>query len=261
MEDNKSTYKENGTQEEKIDKVIDNIKSPDVFKKRKGIFATVFIILIIAIIAFASTGKLRTYYKAKNLIEDKKYEEAKKVIQGIDDYKNYKDSENLEYECNYQMAKQYIDEEKYTDALYFLNVLIKNNYKDSKDLESFCKYEMAKQKYDNGQYEYAIEDLKKLSEKNYKDSLDLYKKTAYALGKKYIDENAYEDGIQLLKGLDYEDSEEIVNSIENGEMSLNKFVERYNYVVDSLNASENLELGKISAEDLKENKLTTGLGV
>lgn len=99
-----------------------------------------------------------------------------------------------------------------------------------------------------------------MAEKDYKDSDELYKKSLYELAQKYINENSYSDAIKCLEGLNYNDSEELLNSIQNGEYSLNKFIERYNAMAEILREKQLTSIDNLSIDNIENDKLKTSTG-
>ncbi|MFR5636726.1 MAG: tetratricopeptide repeat protein [Mediterraneibacter faecis] len=227
--------------------------------KKKGIafLGMVIGLIIIGCVIFFATGNMRQYNKAASLLNSGKYEDAKKIFAEL---KDYKDSENQILECDYQIGLRLIADEKFNDAKDVFSQLNNKEYKDSGDQLKLCDYSLGKEELASENYTQAAETLKKLADEKYKDSEDLYKKCQYTLGKQYIEKSDYDNAVNCLQDLNYEDSEEVLDSIINGENSINKFVERYNNVVDALNNGKNLGLKKIDANNLKDNKITTGIG-
>lgn len=132
--------------------------------------------------------------------------------------------------------------------IFFQKVNKKNLYEDA--------YRMMK----NQEYEDAIEIYEMLGK--YKNSKLFIKKCHYELGKQCYDEKKFADALVHLWELDYEDSDEIINEIYNGKYSINKFVERYNEMADTLKENEGVVIEKIKVEDVnfELGELTTGAG-
>ncbi|MCI8714143.1 MAG: hypothetical protein HFH23_18335 [Ruminococcus sp.] len=262
-------------------------------KKKIGIIGAICAVIIIALIAFLGTKDLRAYNSAKKLLENGNYQEAQKIFKELDDYK---DSKEQVYECDYQRALSLIKEEKYSESLEIFTSSLKTEYKDSEEQKNLCIYEIAKQDLDAKNYIEAETSFKELSDIGYKDSNDLYKKSkyelgksymesesyedaiecfanlnyedsetlyqqsAYILGKKYLEEKDYDEALNYLEGLHYEDSDALVDSVLNGEYSLNKFIERYNAMADTLQEAGLATIKKLDAKNASNNQITTGCG-
>lgn len=230
----------------------------DKIKKNGIIISGVIIgIVLIGCLIFLATGNLRKYHEAKSLLDSGKYEDARKVFIELNDYK---DSENQVLECDYQIGIQLIKSKKYTDARVEFTHLYMKDYKDSEEQYNLCDYEIGKEYLTTENYGNASKIFKRLADEKYSDSEDLYKKCQYNLGKQYMEQSDYSNAVACLQNLDYEDSKQLLDSIVNGENSINKFIERYNIAVEALNSGENLGLKKLDASNLKDNKIETGIG-
>lgn len=193
-------------------------KGGTVMKKKNTVLKiciAAVVVVIIAIIAYVGTEDMRTYNKAKDMLESGEYREAMKVFKELGDYK---DSDKQVDECTYQIALVYADEEKYEEALALFGSIKESDYKDSEEQSSRCLYE---------------------------------------IGKNYIDEKSYDQAIECLKDLNYKDSAELVDNIENGTYSLNKFIERYNAMADNMKELKNVTIDKLDAADVEDGKITT----
>ncbi len=256
-----------------------------------GIVAVV--VVIAAVVIYFGTGNMRAYNAAQSTMDQGDYEEAKQAFIDLGDYK---DSTDKIDECNYQIALRYIDEEDYSKAVDILDELAKTDYKDSNEKIQLCNYQMALQEFEKGDYSSAAKDFSNLAEADYEDSgewykkanyelgkqyiekesysdamsclqnlkyedsEELYKKATYELGKQYLEKGSYDEAIKCLKDLNYEDSEELVDSIENGETTLNKFIERYNAMADIVSEKQNVTIGKLDAENVKDGEISTSTG-
>ena len=158
----------------------------------------------------------------------------------------------------YNEGKTLLSSGKYEDAKKIFAEL--KDYKDSENQILECDYQIGKKELSEENYIISSKIFKELADVKYSDSEEFYKESQYNLGKKYIEVKDYENAVSCLQGLNFEDSEELLDPIINGENSINKFVERYNNVVDALNNGKNLGLKKIDANNLKDNKITTGIG-
>ena len=223
-------------------------------KKAIVIIVIISVLIIGGIIAFVGTGDLRTYNKAIGMMKNQDYSSAKEIFLELEDYK---DSATQVKACDYQIALLYIEDGEYENAL---NILSDLDYEDSTDKANLCEYEIAKELYNNGDYAAASQKFTVLSANGYEDSNEYLIKSSYELGKQYLDEGNYESAVNCLDGLNYEDSEKLVESIVNGTYSLNKFVERYNAMVDVMKDKEGITIEKLDANNLSIDQLTTGTG-
>lgn len=67
-------------------------------KKKRKTIGFVSCIIIIAIIVFFATGNLRQYNKAEKFLKNGKYQEARKIFDELEDYK---DSNSKVCECDW----------------------------------------------------------------------------------------------------------------------------------------------------------------
>ena len=226
-------------------------------KKKRKTIGFVSCIIIIAIIVFFATGNLRQYNKAEKFLKNGKYQEARKIFDELEDYK---DSNSKVCECDYQKGLSLIEKEQYSEALEIFSALLLSQYKDTADQINFCKYEIAKQNFTKQDYIASSKIFKELSNSKYKDSEDLYKQSMYILGKQYAEKKQYDEAVNCLQDLNYEDSEAILASIVNGENSINKFVERYNAMTAILKEKQGVTIPKLDVSNLTGNQITTGIG-
>lgn len=267
---NNSTLNEQTEKEELLDHKNHESESIDLTKEKernlkhfskrgKLILACVGIlsVVIISVLIYAGTDNLRSYRKAKKMMDNHQYHEA---LQILDDLGDYQDSYEQICECRYQMGLSFIEEKEYDDALEIFTELIDKDYKDSSDKKNLCEYEITKQIFDNGDYLLASEYFHSLAERNYKDSEELYKKSLYEMGKKYIEEKSYADAMGCLEGLNYEDSEELLNSIQNGDYSLNKFIKRYNKMAELVRKKQKVSIKNLNINDVIDNEIKTSTG-
>lgn len=219
-------------------------------KKMRKIAISIIMLIIIFSGIYLGTGTMRSYISANNLLEEKEYKLAIDAFKNLEDYK---DSEKKIIECKYLMALQDIDNKEYKEAESILSNL---EYKDSDEKYTFCQYEIAKELLDKEDYEGARLYLKPLAENSYENCIELYDYCLYELGLKYIDAKEYDKALNVLENLDYKDSVELVAKLKNNEMSLDKFIERYNNMVTYLNKTEGLSLAELSSKDVVDNKIT-----
>lgn len=253
---------ENGTntsnETEEDTKNIEFIKyNGELYKNKMPIWLKVLlgavITVIVLFIILVANIDLINYNTAMTYMNNGEYQNAIYILQDLD----YKDSEKKIDECNYRMAQKYVDEEKYEDAIKCIEYLTNQNYKDSTEIYNNSRYELGKKYFEENDYYTASSYLNDI---NYRDSAELYNCSQYELGKYYIQEKDYDKALEYLKSIEYKDSAELVDSIENGEHSLNKFIERYNAMVDIVNQKQGISLNKISIENAKNNSIESATG-
>ena len=129
--------------------------------KSKKLVAIVVVILVAVIIYFA-TGKMRLYSSAKSAMDNGNYTEA---ISKFKKLKGYKKSKTLLDDSKYGYAKQLMQEHKYEKAH---DVLSNASSRDKiSDLDMECYYEEGKYNYKKGRYDDALDCFQDL---DYKDS-------------------------------------------------------------------------------------------
>ncbi len=178
-----------------------------------------------------------TYREATSLLEQEKFEEAKKLFEGIPDYEDSKGK--IEY-CNnaitYQEAMKLFENEKYGEAKKLFEEI--PDFKDSNDKTKFCDdtitYNKAIDYYNRQEYGVANQLFEKLG--NYKDSKAYLPKC-----KKGI---AYNNAIQLFESGDFDKAKtefENVKDFQNSDKYLKAMVEIKPYVATWKNSSDKKE--------------------
>ena len=108
-------------------------------------------------------------------------------------------------ECNYELGKKYINEEKYEEAIkYLIQVTDKEDIKELKD-KSY--YNLAVRYLESKSYEEALQEIAKIEDKNYENLDKTEKKINYEYGKNLLKGEKYDDAIAILeKTKGYEDT-------------------------------------------------------
>lgn len=132
------------------------------------------------------------YETASELMEQKKYEEARVVFKKIE---NYSDSKKKIEDCThyidgYKEAQKLYESKSYSEAESKFTDL--DGYRDSQEKIVECKYFGALETMNNGEYEAAQDILE--SVKDYKDAAEK------------IEECHYYNGIRLFEDVNYEDA-------------------------------------------------------
>ena len=71
------------------------------------------------------------YEYAIELLKARKPQQAKEILEHID---NYEDAKTIIIECDYQIALEYLNQDKLDDAEQIFDGLAANNYRDTQDL-------------------------------------------------------------------------------------------------------------------------------
>lgn len=114
-------------------------------------------------------------------------------------------------ECKYELAKQYIDKERYTPALKLLNDVVDKN--DINELKDKAHFNLALIYLKSREYSKSLEEIKKVSNEQY-ENLEITKKQInYEYGKYYFNIDKYESAISYLEqAKDYEDANTFLNN-------------------------------------------------
>lgn len=140
--------------------------------------------------------------KAKNLVENKKYDKARAIYEVLG-------KENAEKEVTYQEARDLIDEERFKDAIDLLHSL---DDKKSYDLIKKAKYGYGLQYMKEKNYSSAISIFSNIKE--YKDSLEKWGECKYLLGLEYMGSGNYKAAKLLFKEINKaEISEELISKV------------------------------------------------
>lgn len=185
--------------------------------KKSNITAIIVLVSSIIVIVLAEMlGQLITtnsaYNDAVSSMQKKNYETA---IEEFTKLKGYRDSEDKKRECQYLLAKQYIDEGYYENAREIFKKL--KDYKDCPDQIIECNYLEAKDCIDNGDYEKARKLLSEMTD--YKDTGDLLKKCDFEEAKdKCEDDEVAVQVKEIIKIKDYEPAKEYCINLINKEV-------------------------------------------
>ena len=175
--------------------------------KKSNITAIIVLVSSIIVIVLAELlGQLITtnsaYKDAVSSMQKKNYETA---IEEFTKLKGYRDSEDKKRECQYLLAKQYIDEGYYENAREIFRKL--KDYKDCPDQIIECNYLEAKDYIDNGDYEKARKLLSEMTD--YKDTGDLLKKCDFEEAKEKCEDDEVAVQVkEIMKIKDYEPAKE-----------------------------------------------------
>lgn len=222
-------------------------------KNKKIIGIAAASVIIIAVIVFFATSNLRAYSKAEKMLENKQYKDAVSVFKGLD---GYKDSDEMIEKCYLNWGRELIEKEQYSLALEKLESA--GSGKEVKAAVQEGVYRQSVLLMEYKQYKEAINNLEEVGD--YEDSKELLAECKYILGKELYEKKDYENALTYLDKLNYKDSEAMVEAMVNSPYSLNKFIERYNEMADIINKIEGAGIAKLSADNVSDNKIETGVG-
>ncbi len=196
--------KETKEEEEKA-KTPSTPKTPDFPKSKrrhkKSYGPIVAIILIIALIGGAVAvrvlpPKIRAdkYAQATQLQQDKKYMEAAKLYEELEDYEDSKTQASI---CRFEYASALEKDGKYAEAAEIYATL--GEYSNSDEKVTYCTYQDALTKLDSGKYDEAIKIFESIRE--YKDSADQIKECTYQKALKKIESGDYVSAVSVLESL------------------------------------------------------------
>ncbi len=140
-------------------------------KKEVVLVVTVISIVIIVLLSLALILwgiPLITYYSAKNMLKNDRFDEAYSAFEKIEDFK---DSKECLKECKYQKGFWQLVNKQYSEAIESFKSISGYSNADTMVLESMYRYVIDHKTHTSIQtYSY----LKELKEKKYKDSESLY---------------------------------------------------------------------------------------
>lgn len=182
------------------------------------------------------------YSKALSLYNNKEYLEAIEIIKTI----NIPDekSSDLENECNYNIALNYIKGENYSNAIDYL--VIVNDKADKEDLLDNCYYKVALEFLNQKQFENALSTIKKIKKLDVKDTM---KEIYYKYGINCYDSKNYVQAINHFEKVrEYKTTEMYYN--KSCILKSEEFIKANNYssALEFLNkVSDNAECNGINA--------------
>ena len=117
-----------------VDKEISETSSFDNKRKKTLIYVFVaFLGIILVFFLFSYFTKLKDYNHAKDLLDSKKYEQAKNIFVSL---KDFKDSKDMVFEVDYVHANDILSKNEYTrdteKAVLILGRIL--DYKDSEQI-------------------------------------------------------------------------------------------------------------------------------
>ena len=149
------------------------------------IFAAMFVVF-----AVPAIKTYQTYQSAEKLLQEKKYEQAKKIYYQLGDYKN---SENQKNACDYGIAEKYFKENDYEEAKTIYEELA--GYTDSNEKVKLCEYQIAEGYKENRSYQQAVEIYETLG--NYKEAEQHLLDCKYEIANEYFVNGSYQDAYEL----------------------------------------------------------------
>lgn len=159
------------------------------------ILTATILVAIFGVFAVPAIKTYQTYQKAEKLLQDKKYEQAKKIYHKLGDYKN---SENQKKACDYGIAEEYLEENDYEKAKTIYEELA--GYNDSDEKIKLCEYQVAEEYKDNKSYQQAVEIYETLG--NYKEAEQHLLDCKYEIANGYFVDGSYQDAYELYAELE-----------------------------------------------------------
>lgn len=180
-------------------------------KKKKHIGLIVFIVAILAVLAFLGCKYVpdmiseSKYKAAATLLEDKKFSDAEQAFLALGEYK---DSKDKALECKYMRADALQQEGEYSAAAEIFASL--GEYKDAVTRVLSCKYETAVKTLNDGNFDDAARLFEEI--KDYGNSADMIKECSYKKALSLTENKKYTDAVEILSSLkDYSDAPEKLN--------------------------------------------------
>ena len=180
-------------------------------KKKKHIGLIVFIVAILAVLAFLGCKYVpgmiseSKYKAAATLLKDKKFSDAEQAFLALGEYK---DSKDKALECKYMRADALQQEGEYSAAAEIFASL--GEYKDAVTRVLSCKYETAVKTLNDGNFDDAARLFEEI--KDYGNSADMIKECSYKKALSLTENKKYTDAVEILSSLkDYSDAPEKLN--------------------------------------------------
>ena len=220
-------------------------------KKKKIAIILGSIAILVGIVVYFNSD-MYMYNQAVKLYEKKDYYNA---ALKFDEIRGYKNSDELWTDCRIAYGDELYDAGEYETALSNFSQIgnvdterRKKAYEGSRK----CAYQIASEIMKEGNYEEALEWLQEYDWCND----EIAQECMYNIGKEYYENEDYDKALEYLQNIDYEDSKQLVDSLVNNPMSLEKFIERYNNIIDSLSGDvEYLSAYKLDADNMSNNKI------
>ncbi len=130
------------------------------------------------------------YKSAIAMMNEGNYDDA---IASFEDLQDYKESQEMIFECKYQKAQVYFNSGDIDDALSAFEDI--RDYKDSSDKIFECKYLNAQAYFDSGDIDNALLSFEDI--KDYKDSSDKLLECQYLKAQSLVEQEKYSDALYL----------------------------------------------------------------
>ena len=217
-------------------------------KKTTAVIAAILGLIAIIIIGVVVIKPMANYNNAKKQLESGEYDKA---IQSFSDLGDYKDSQEMVLECQYQKGISLSEDGLYDEAhLVFSDIL---SYKDSEERDTECRYQIACQMLENKEYEKAANMFDEIAD--YKDSSDKLTECKYSIGKVLYNDGNYEDSINYFsETLSYKDSSKLLFNAEDNltwaDIESARKVKNYPYIIELVSSLHNKgnNVGKVLDE-------------
>lgn len=210
-----------------------NNKTSPAIHKRIGFKAKIIIAIVACLILIGGCGSVIYYYmaapamryqEAQQLQADGKYEKAIEKYKALGDYK---DCEELIWQCYIGLGDQYFEAGEFTEAMDAYNTAM-----DLKDDESLhdkiwqCYIGIGDQYYESGKFTKAIDTYNTAMELKDDESLnDKIWQCYIGIGDKYLSDKQYEDAIDTYyTAADLKDNEKVQKKINKAKFA---YVKKY----------------------------------
>lgn len=179
---------------------------------QSGRFESADRLLFVPAITKLHDAPLVDYIDAGLLMDAREYDEAKKKIEGIPDYRN---ADELAHEIDYRHAAQYADANDFEKAAEIYTSLSSLGYKDSaqKVLETQFRYGTFLL-YEEANYPEASKIFMQLKSKKYDGAQEMYKETVYQWAFSLVDDEEYIEAYKKFSSIKgYADTDEAISAL------------------------------------------------
>jgi len=187
------------------------LKKQRIIRRRKWNFQLqrVFLAMLsvgVFLVLFISFGNpYIQYVHANNLLSNAKFDEAILIYETLGEFKN---SDEMIKEANYQKAFDRLTNQKYDEALALF--LMNADYRNSMEMVSEVKYQKANYLLGKKKYDESASIFTGLN--NYRNSRQLAREANYQKAKMLLDQNEFEAAAAVLSlTSDYKDSKKLYN--------------------------------------------------
>ncbi|MBQ2659139.1 MAG: PASTA domain-containing protein [Erysipelotrichaceae bacterium] len=203
-------YEEAKDYVEKCNRIIEELENKEKAlkeekdrKKRRLIVAVSAMLMLLLAAGIYYNNVIipnRKYEQAEEFLENRKYDEAIKIFNSLN---GYKDSKERVIETKYNKASTLLDEKKYEEAISIFKET--EGYEDSVEKKTEAIYEWGKELLENKEYDKAALEFGLIKE--YQDSSELIYESRYQKAANLLENEEYDESIRLYNELgEYKDS-------------------------------------------------------